>query len=601
MTTGPLPAPPTGSAVDRGDNRPSQGPPATTIHRPAGSAGAGGAGEVRRGTRSGLVGLAGAAVNGLLGFVLTVVIVRSFGPTGSGAIFTAIGVVAIVGVLCCVGADTALVWALPRRRLGARGDAARLLPVALVPTLLGAGVVAGLGVALAGVLAPVLFDQPGGDGPALLRLAFATLPLTVAMTVLLAAVRAVRPVTSVVAVQYVLVPLARPLLVLAVVAAGAGVVAAFGGWLLPVALAVLICAVLLVRPLGLAAGAGLRPERDDWRTFWGFALPRAASATIDASSLWLSVLLTSALAGQAEAGVLGAVGRYVLAGLLVMQGLRVAVAPQLSRLLGERRTRDAALVYRRTTIMIILLSWPAYLLLAFFAPGFLSLFGAEFGAGATAMVVLAGAMMVNSGVGIVQTMLLMSGNSGRHLAAALTGLVLNVGLAVVLVPRYGALGAAVAWTVGIVAENVLAARAARLAVGEPLLTRPVLRAGVLAGGSTAVLATLGAVVAGRGVAGLALTLTALLVGGALLLLDRRVRRSLREALGTLRPKPAGRGQATAGTGGAAPDAGGLRTTTGGTGTRADAGGTTTAAGNGTTEADAGGTTTVAGTTGADAG
>ncbi|WP_348651168.1 polysaccharide biosynthesis C-terminal domain-containing protein [Micromonospora sp. WMMD882] len=485
-----------------------------------------------------MVGLAGAAVNGVLGFVLTVVIVRGFGPTGSGAIFTAIGVVTIVAVLCCLGSDTALVWALPRRRAGAQGDAARLLPVALGPAVLCAGLVGVVGVALAGPLAPVLFDRPGGDGPALLRLAFATLPLTVAMTVLLAAVRAVRPVTGVVAVQYGLVPLARPLFVLAAVATGAGVVAAFGGWLLPVALAVLVCLAMLVRPLGLTAGARLRPGPEDWRTFWGFALPRAASATIDASSMWLSVLLTSALAGQAAAGVVGAVGRYVLAGLLVMQGLRVAVAPQLSRLLGERRIGDAVLVYRRTTIMIIILSWPGYLLLGFFAPGFLSLFGPEFGAGATAMAVLCGAMLVNSGVGIVQTLLLMSGNSGRHLLAAVTGLALNVGLAVVLVPRHGVLGAAVAWTIGIVAENLLAARAARAVVGEPLLTRGLLGAGALAGGSTAVLATLGAAVAGRGVAGLALTLGLLLAGGLLLLLDRRVRRLVRSALATLRPKPA---------------------------------------------------------------
>ncbi|MEV0325474.1 lipopolysaccharide biosynthesis protein [Micromonospora echinospora] len=494
-------------------------------------------GEVRRGTRNGAVGLVGAAVNGLLGFVLTLVIVRGFGPTGSGAIFTAIGVVTIVGVLCCAGADTALVWALPRRRLGSRGDAARLLPVALVPTLLGSTVVAVVGLALVGPLAPVLFDGPGGDGPALLRLAFVTLPLTVAMTMLVAAVRAVRPVTAVVVVQYVLVPLARPLLVAAAVVGGAGVVLGFGGWLLPAALAVLACALMLVGPLGLTSGAVLRPERADWRSFWGFALPRAASATIDASSMWLSVLLTSALAGQADAGVLGGVGRYVLAGLLVMQGLRVAVAPQLSRLLGQGRTVEAAEVYRRTTMMIIVLSWPAYLVLGFFAPGFLSLFGPEFGAGATAMTVLAGAMMVNSGVGIVQTMLLMSGNSGRHLMAAATGLVLNVGLALVLVPRHGVLGAAVAWTVGIVVENLLAARAARAAIGQPLLTGALLKAGAVAGAGTLVLATLGATVAGRGVAGLTLTVVLLVAGCALLLLDRRVRRVVRAAAATLRPAP----------------------------------------------------------------
>ncbi|MEV4483786.1 lipopolysaccharide biosynthesis protein [Micromonospora coxensis] len=491
--------------------------------------------EVRRGTRNGMVGLAGAAVNGLLGFVLTVVIVRGLGPAGSGAMFTAIGVVAIMGVLCCAGADTALVWALPRRTHGRHGDAARLLPVALAPTLLFTVAVAGAGVAGAGALAPVLFDPGATEGPGLLRLAFAGLPFVVAMTVLLAAVRAVRPVAALVAVQYVLVPAARPALVLAALAAGAGVTVAFGGWLAPVALAVLVCAALLVRPLGLTSGATLRPVREDWRTLWGFALPRAASATIDASSMWLTVLLTAALADQAEAGVIGAVGRYALAGLLIMQGLRVAVAPQLSRLLGQGRTAEAAAVYRRITGWIIALSWPGYLLLAVFAPGFLRLFGTEFTTGATAMVVLAGAMLVNSGTGIVQTLLLMSGSSGRHLVAAATGLLLNVGLAVVLIPPHGALGAALAWTAGIVVENVIATVAARRVVGEPLITRAVLSAALVAATATAVLAGAGAAVAGRGVAGLFLTLgTAVLLAGALLLhpgVRRRVRATAPTLLG----------------------------------------------------------------------
>ncbi|KKK05978.1 lipopolysaccharide biosynthesis protein [Micromonospora sp. HK10] len=489
--------------------------------------------EVRRSTRSGAVGLLGAAVNGVLGFVLTVVIVRGLGPAGSGAMFTAIGVVTVLAGLCCAGADTALVWALPRRTTGRDGDGARLLPVALLPALLLGVAVAVAGVALSGPLAPVFFDPGTAAGADLLRLAFAGLPFVVAMTVLLAAVRAVRPVAALVAVQYVLLPAARPALVLAAVAAGAGVTVAFAGWLAPVLAAGLVAAALLVGPLGLANGAALRPTGRDWRTLWGFALPRAASAAIDASSMWLTVLLTAALAGQADAGVIGAVGRYALAGLLVMQGLRVAVAPQLSRLLGAGRTAEAALVYRRITSVIIALSWPGYLLLAIFAPGFLRLFGAEFTAGAAAMAVLAAGMMVNSGTGIVQTLLLMSGSSGRHLVAAATGLALNVGLALLLIPAHGALGAAAAWTAGIVTENVLAALAARRVVGEPLLTRTVLRTAGAATAGTIAVAGAGAAAGGRGVAGLFLTLGVVVLLAGAALLHPGVRRRVRAAVPTL--------------------------------------------------------------------
>jgi O-antigen/teichoic acid export membrane protein len=481
--------------------------------------------EVRRSTRSGAIGLVGAAVNGAFGFVLTTVIVRTFGADGSGALFTVIGLVTIVGALCCLGADTGLMWALPRRP---RDSAGRLLPVAVLPTLGLALLVGGAGVAAAGPVGRALLDSD--DATALIRLAFAGVPVVVAATVLLAAVRATRSVAAYVGVQFLFVPVARPLLMIGAVAAGGGVLLGFGGWLLPVAVSAVVALALVTRPLGVA-----RPVAADWRPFWSFALPRAASVAIDASSMWVGVLLTGALAGQAEAGVFAAVGRYTLAGLLIMQGLRVAVAPQLSRLLGAGRTADAAAVYRRTTLWIVVLSWPAYLLLAAFAPAFLALFGPEFAAGAAPMAVLAAAMAVNVGVGLVQTVLLMSGNSRGHLLATVAGLTLNVAACLVLIPRHGALGAAAAWSLGIVAENVLAAVLARRALAAPLFSRALLRAAaavvVAAGAATAI----GLAVGGRGPAGLAVTLGVLAAGCAGALADRRVRSALSKVRSQLRP------------------------------------------------------------------
>ena len=452
--------------------------------------------ELRRSSRSGAIGLLGAAVNGAFGFALTTVIVRTFGAAGSGELFSVVGLVTIAGAVCCFGADTALMWALPRHP--ADGD--RLLPVAVLPTLAVSLVVGLLGFAAAGPLGGVL----SGD-PALLRLAFAGLPVIVVSTVLLAAVRATRPVGSYVAVQLVFVPVARPLLMAGAVALGGGVLLGFAAWLLPVAGAAAIAAALLARPL-------TRPAPADWRKFWAFALPRAASVAIDASSMWVGVLLTGALATQAEAGVFAAVGRYALAGLLIMQGLRVAVAPQLSRLLGAGRRAEAAEVYRRTTLGIVVLSWPAYLVLAVFAPAFLALFGAQFSGGATPMAVLAVAMLVNVGVGLVQTVLLMSGNSRGHLLATVAGLALNVVFAVVLIPGHGALGAAIAWSLGIICENVLAAVFARRALGEPLFSALLLRATAAVVAATGLASLAGVLTAGRGLAGLATTLGLLVVG-----------------------------------------------------------------------------------------
>ncbi len=491
--------------------------------------------EARRSTRSGAIGLIGAAVNGAFGFVLTAVIVRTFGAAGSGALFSVIGLVTIAGAVCCLGADTALLWAVPRRRTGREGDAARLLTVALVPTTAAAVLVAVAGYLAADPVAEVLLD--GGDpaGPALIRVAFVGVPVIVAATVLLAAVRATREVGAYVAVQFLFVPMARPLLVGGAVLLGGGVVAGLAGWLLPMVVAGVVALVLIAGPLGLTRGARLRPTAADRRTLWGFALPRAASVAIDASSMWVGVLLTGALAGQVQAGVFAAVGRYVLAGLLVMQGLRVAIAPQLSRLLAADRRAAAAAVYRRTTVWIVALSWPAYLLLAAFAPAFLQLFGPQFAAGATPMAVLAAAMLINVGVGLVQTVLLMSGNSRGHLLATALGLALNVTACVVLIPRHGALGAAIAWSVGIVAENLLAAALARRALAEPLVSGDLIRAAAAVSSAAGAACLVGVLVAGRGLPGLATTLGVLLVGALALLSNGRVRTAVGKARSQLRP------------------------------------------------------------------
>lgn len=455
-----------------------------------------------------MIGLAGAAVNGAFGFVLTTVIVRTFGADGSGALFTVIGLVSILGAVCCLGADTGLMWAIPR----APDRAGRLIPVAVLPPL-GLALLAGAaGFAAAGPIGRALLDSPEATG--LVRLAFAGVPVIVAATILLAGVRATRPVGAYVGVQFLLVPIARPVLMIAL---GGGLLLGFTAWLVPLAVALLIALVLGPRPVR---------EPEPWRPFWAFALPRAASVAIDASSMWVGVLLTGALAGQADAGVFAAVGRYVMAGLLIMQGLRVAVAPQLSRLLGAGRRDEAVQVYRRTTLGIVVLSWPAYLLLGIFAPAFLALFGPQFAAGAAPMAVLAAAMLVNVGVGLVQTVLLMSGNSRGHLAATVSGLTLNVVAGIVLIPAHGALGAAVAWSLGIVAENVIAAVLARRALGAPLFGRTLVLVLGAVVAATAVASAAGLLIAGRGIAGLAVALGVLLVLGSLALLEGRVRTRL---------------------------------------------------------------------------
>ena len=106
-------------------------------------------------------------------------------------------------------------------------------------------------------------------------MSFAALPVVVAMTLLLAALRCVRPIRQYVAVQFLLLPIGRPVLVGGVAVFGGGVVLGMAGWLLPAGRG-----AAGLRGLGAPAARDrtrvrLRPARADWPRFLALrAAPR---------------------------------------------------------------------------------------------------------------------------------------------------------------------------------------------------------------------------------------------------------------------------------------------------------------------------------------
>jgi O-antigen/teichoic acid export membrane protein len=102
------------------------------------------------------------------------------------------------------------------------------------------------------------------------------------------------------------------------------------------------------------------------------------------------------------------------------------------------------------------LSWPLYAVVAAFAPVLLQVFGARFADGSGALMILVAGMVFALGVGNVTSVLLMAGRSRWNLLnvalALLTDLVLNL----ILIPRLGIEGAAIAWVAAIVVDNTAA-------------------------------------------------------------------------------------------------------------------------------------------------
>jgi O-antigen/teichoic acid export membrane protein len=163
-----------------------------------------------------------------------------------------------------------------------------------------------------------------------------------------------------------------------------------------------------------------------------------------------------ALLSTYQAGIYAAVSKLAMVGTFALDGTRLAIAPHLSAQLARREVARAAELYQSATRWLMLATWPVYVLFTIFSTVVLGIFGPRYAAGATALVVLSFAMLINLGSGNVTVVLLMGGKSSWNVVNTLAALVVNVALNLLLLPHIGITGAAIAWAASIIVDNVAA-------------------------------------------------------------------------------------------------------------------------------------------------
>jgi O-antigen/teichoic acid export membrane protein len=416
--------------------------------------------ELRRLARGGALNLVGYVVSGVLAFGLAVVVTRIVGARGAGVFFAAVAVFTILSNITELGADTGIVRFIARlREQGRRGDLRPLVWVALVPAVAVATLVGIATVVWAEPIAEVLSRSDPADVATYLRIFGPFIPLATAATVALAGTRGFGTMRPFVAIQSIATPALKPVLILFAAIGGLTVTGLALGWAIPEAFACVAALVILVRRVRRVQGRDEAPSTSIGalaKEFWAFSAPRGVAAAFQITIIWFDLLLLSHLRDATEVGIYGAASRAVTIGTFALQAIRLAIAPQISRLLARGDRAQAQTVYQTATWWLIVVSWPLFLSLAVFGPALLGVFGPGFDEGATALAILSMAMLVNLGTGNVTVVLLMGGKSSWNLLNTAVALALNVGLNLILIPRFGMEGAAIAWAVSIIVDNLMA-------------------------------------------------------------------------------------------------------------------------------------------------
>jgi len=431
-----------------------------------------GAADLGRVARGGAVNLAGSAVAAAAGVVVTWLAARSLSPAQAGALFAAVAAFALMASVVRLGTQTGLVYWIARlRTLGAYDLLGRCLRVAVTPVV----VVSGVAAAALWMVAPAVADWAGHAGPTAdhaavddvapqLRVLALFLPFAAVNDALLAATRGYRRMRPTVHIDKLVRPATQVFVIgtlaLLVHLGGSASLWQFTlAWVAPLPIVTVLAAValrrLLVRRRRHATGDPAGPPAHLGRAFWAFTWPRAFAGLAHTALQRVDILLVATFAGFTAAALYAVAGRFVLVGQLVNQAIGFSVQPRLAELLTTGDRAGAGRLYQSATGWLILAAWPVYLLTAVFAPLYLGLFGAEYRAAAMVVVVLAGAMLVATACGAVDTVLAMAGRTTWNLGNVSLALVVMVGLGLVLVPRHGALGAALCFASATLVNNVL--------------------------------------------------------------------------------------------------------------------------------------------------
>jgi len=432
---------------------------------------------------------------------VTVLVTRQFSKAVAGAFFTAISVFLIAEAVGSLGAKTGAVYFIARlRSLGEDSRIPAILRAAIVPVLVASLLVSAAVLLFAGPLAHLFIGghlgqghvSPGAVSQALRALALA-LPFAALLEAFLGATRGYRDMRATVLVDNIGRQVAQMVGVLLAVAAGSAallaplwvvpyVPAAVGAWLwlrrlrknpepargrmppVPPELAALLALAKPVPPPrtpasaapGSADGNRLARRRlasANPRGFWRFTAPRGLASLAQITLQRIDIVLVALIRGPAQAAVYTAATRFLVAGQLGNTAISNAAQPRLTEFFAVGDHRSAKVIYQVTTAWLVLLTWPLYLLAVVYGPEVLTIFGHSYRAGTAVMIVLGLAMLVASASGQVDIVLITAGRSSWSLANGLLAVGVNVGLDLLLIPRYGITGAAIGWAIAIVVSN----------------------------------------------------------------------------------------------------------------------------------------------------
>lgn len=190
------------------------------------------------------------------------------------------------------------------------------------------------------------------------------------------------------------------------------------------------------------------------RTLLRPGAPLLLAASLFLTINWADTLMLGYFGSAEMVGVYGAAIRVSATMTMILAAATAVYAPRLAALHARGDNKALQHLVRRVAAGSTIVALPLLAILVAVPQPIMSIFGRGFEAGGGTLAILAAGQFINVAIGVLGALLAMVGKEARVLIVVSVSALLNVSFNILLIPRLGIAGAALATAICFVATNL---------------------------------------------------------------------------------------------------------------------------------------------------
>jgi len=393
------------------------------------------------------IDLAGRIFNAAIRYFYVFLLARFLGAELMGIFFLGIIIVEISGVFSRLGLETGVIKYVSI--FLSQSDDQRtkgIIKSALLLSVMTSIIIAIVLFSCAEFIANDIFKKPGLN--LILKILSVSLPFSSAMFILLSATQGFHTLKYKVYVEFLTNPALNIFLLILIFAIGFSL----EGAALTFVFAFFFCSFLsfyFLKVLFPGITSSKLKTIFETKKLIKFSSPLILINLLSLLMMWTDILMLGYFKSGADVGIYNTVVKTAFFINFIIMSFTSIFAPRISELYFNKQKKELEALFKTVTRWIFGMSIPLFIIIVIFAKNILSLFGEQFISGSTSLVILAVAHLANASVGAVRYVLMMSENEKIVMYNTVIFSILNILLNMILIPKYGINGAALATAINL--------------------------------------------------------------------------------------------------------------------------------------------------------